>query len=54
MAQKGVEEMEKRAEAAGSQWRVLALATVGIVVTKMLAAKIAGLWVRKPADDEPK
>jgi hypothetical protein len=54
MPQNGVEEMEKRAEAVGSQWRIVALVTVGFVVTKMLAGKIAGLLRRKPSDDAPK
>lgn len=54
MPQNGLEEMEKRAEAVGSPWRILALVTFGVVVTKMLAGKIAGLLGRKSSDDAPK
>jgi hypothetical protein len=54
MPQNGVEEMEKRAEAVGSRWRVFALVSFGIVVAKMIVSKIAGLSGRKSSDDAPK
>ena len=54
MPQNGVEEMEKRAEAVGSRWRILALVSFGIVVARMIVGRIAGLSGRKPSNDAPK
>jgi len=54
MPQNGVEEMEKRAEAVGSRWRILALVSFGIVVAKMIVSKIAGLSSLKSSDDASK
>jgi hypothetical protein len=54
MPENGIEEMEKRAEDVASSWRVLAWVTFGIVATKILAGKIAGLFGRKSSDDAPK
>jgi hypothetical protein len=46
--------MEKRAEAIGSRWRILALMSFGVVAAKMIVSKIAGLSGRKPSDDARK
>lgn len=55
MPQKGFEEMDKRADAVGSSWRVYALATFGVITTKLLMSRIGGLFGKKSRpEDTPK
>jgi hypothetical protein len=55
MHQNGLEEMDKRADAAGSPWRLLTLITFGAVATKLLVSRIAGMLGKGAGpEDKPK
>jgi hypothetical protein len=44
MTEKGLKEMEKRADAAGSSWRIVALLVVGMAIGRAVFGKAGRLF----------
>jgi hypothetical protein len=44
MPQNGLKEMDKRADAVSSSWRVFAWVAFGAIATKLVMSRIAGLF----------
>jgi hypothetical protein len=51
MAQKGLEEMEKRAEAVSSRWKIVTVFMAGLVLATSLSSRVAALVSSKRSKD---